>query len=82
MFVQYNGTKMNKKYNYDYPQNRKIHRQLVEGDILMILRMTGYSRRYVHMVMKGERNNATILEAAKRVIASRKALLSESLIEQ
>jgi hypothetical protein len=47
--------KTNKKYSYDYPENRLIAKGLVKGDQSFIARTTGYSLTHINDIFRGKR---------------------------
>ena len=47
--------KKNKKYVYDYPENRELAKGLQNGDNLIIAIKTGLSEGYISQVLSGKR---------------------------
>lgn len=60
-----------KKYEYDYPENRKLGQQLRVGDQTFIAELTGYTIGYVDQIFDGKRTNDRVLDAARKLISNR-----------
>jgi len=64
------------KYNYDYPENRAIAKDLSASDMRMIHEKSGYSMETVRKWCEGKRRNETIEKLASLIQASNKATRS------
>jgi hypothetical protein len=65
--------KTNKKYSYDYPENRVIAEGLVKGDQAFIARYTGYSLTHVNDIFRGKRKMVdSVKDIAEEIIAINK----------
>ncbi|MCK9422979.1 MAG: hypothetical protein M0Q38_10300 [Bacteroidales bacterium] len=67
--------KKSRRYNYDYPENRKIGTKLISGDLKFIAGKTGYTSTYISQILrKGIRNNERVKTIALKLIELREGL--------
>ncbi|MDP4267903.1 MAG: hypothetical protein Q8880_10780 [Bacteroidota bacterium] len=59
--------------------NREInYKELRRGDLQLISEVTGYSKQYVWLVLKGERKNEYITNTCKTMLELREQLIKKT----
>jgi len=72
---------MKKSYKYDYPENRKVGKEILSGERKLIADTTTLSVSYVSDVLNGKRRNEHVINVAKDLIALRDIAIEKHKIE-
>lgn len=70
-------TKTKKNYwaSYNYPDNKVVGSQLMDGDREVIKNITGFSMSYIYDILSGKRHNDYVIECAREIISIRSRAL-------
>jgi hypothetical protein len=64
-----------KKYTYDYPQNREIGKKLNAADLQLMAAVLGFSTTYMrHIFLQGKRTNNDAIQMADVIIKNKEQL--------